>query len=113
MSRRPSWAVWRSSVGFWAVMHETRSDYAQILTSSFLLVVGPGPWSLDALLRLRGSQTPAFEWTSDLLAWGRSREKFPRLAWSLRADGVPMRAVDCAPRGPAGARPGWRRIRPS
>jgi putative oxidoreductase len=38
-------------VGFWAVMHETRSDYAQILTSIFLLVVGPGSWSLDALLR--------------------------------------------------------------
>ncbi len=38
-------------VGFWAVMHETRSDYAQILTSIFLLVVGPGAWSLDALLR--------------------------------------------------------------
>jgi putative oxidoreductase len=37
-------------VGFWAVMHETRSDYAQIVTSIFLLVVGPGPWSLDALL---------------------------------------------------------------
>jgi uncharacterized membrane protein YphA (DoxX/SURF4 family) len=40
-------------VGFWAVMHETRSDYAQILTSIFLLVVGPGPWSLDALRRRR------------------------------------------------------------
>jgi putative oxidoreductase len=38
-------------VGFWAVMHETRSDYAQILTSIFLLVAGPGRWSLDALLR--------------------------------------------------------------
>jgi uncharacterized membrane protein YphA (DoxX/SURF4 family) len=36
-------------VGFWAVMHETRSDYAQILTSIFLLVVGPGSWSLDAV----------------------------------------------------------------
>jgi putative oxidoreductase len=40
-------------VGFWAVMHETRSDYAQILTSIFLLIVGPGSWSLDALLRGR------------------------------------------------------------
>src|SRR5277367_1245950 len=40
-------------VGFWAVMHETRSDYAQILTAIFLLVVGPGSWSLDALLRRR------------------------------------------------------------
>jgi putative oxidoreductase len=38
-------------VGFWAVMHESRSDYAQILTSIFLLVAGPGPWSLDALLQ--------------------------------------------------------------
>ena len=38
-------------VGFWAVMHETRSDYAQILTSIFLLVVGPGSWSLGAVLR--------------------------------------------------------------
>jgi uncharacterized membrane protein YphA (DoxX/SURF4 family) len=38
-------------VGFWAVMHETRSDYAQLLTSLFLLVVGPGPRSMDALLR--------------------------------------------------------------
>jgi putative oxidoreductase len=45
-------------VGFWAVMHETRSDYAQILTCIFLLVVGPGPWSLDAWLRRRG-ETPA------------------------------------------------------
>jgi uncharacterized membrane protein YphA (DoxX/SURF4 family) len=41
------------TVGFWAVMHETRSDYAQILTSIFLLVVGPGSWSLDALLHRR------------------------------------------------------------
>ncbi len=41
------------TVGFWAVMHETRSDYAQILTSTFLLVAGPGRWSLDALLQRR------------------------------------------------------------
>jgi uncharacterized membrane protein YphA (DoxX/SURF4 family) len=41
------------TVGFWAVMHESRSDYAQILTSIFLLVAGPGAWSLDALLHRR------------------------------------------------------------
>jgi uncharacterized membrane protein YphA (DoxX/SURF4 family) len=46
-------------VGFWAVMHETRSDYAQILTSIYLLVVGPGAWSLDALLHRRPARTPA------------------------------------------------------
>ncbi len=35
-------------IGFWAVLHEVRSDYAQIVTSVFLLIVGPGPISLDA-----------------------------------------------------------------
>jgi len=37
-------------VGIWAVLHEIRSDYAQILTTAFLLINGPGKWSLDALL---------------------------------------------------------------
>lgn len=37
-------------IGFWAVMHETRSDWAQLLTVSFLLLAGPGRWSLDAWL---------------------------------------------------------------
>ena len=40
-------------VGFWAVMHEIRSEYAQIATCGFLLIVGPGSWSLDALRRRR------------------------------------------------------------
>jgi hypothetical protein len=34
--------------GFWAVLHEVRSEYAQLLTVAFLLCAGPGPWSLDA-----------------------------------------------------------------
>ena len=34
--------------GFWAVLHESRSDLAQLLCSLFLLIEGPGPWSLDA-----------------------------------------------------------------
>jgi uncharacterized membrane protein YphA (DoxX/SURF4 family) len=37
-------------VGFWAVLHEIRSDYAQILIVIFLLINGPGKWSLDAVL---------------------------------------------------------------
>lgn len=37
-------------IGIWAVLHEIRSDYAQILTTLFLLVNGPGKWSLDAVL---------------------------------------------------------------
>ena len=39
--------------GWWAVLHESRSDYAQLLCCVFLLVSGPGPWSLDAVLQRR------------------------------------------------------------
>jgi putative oxidoreductase len=38
-------------VGIWAVLHEVRSEYAQLLTVTFLLINGPGKWSLDAILR--------------------------------------------------------------
>ena len=34
--------------GFWAVLHEIRSDYAQIMVCWFLLLAGPGIKSLDA-----------------------------------------------------------------
>ena len=37
-------------IGFWAVMHEWRSDIAQLACALFLLLEGPGPWSLDAWL---------------------------------------------------------------
>jgi len=40
-------------VGFWAVLHEVRSEYAQLMTCAFLLLVGPGKWSIDALLARR------------------------------------------------------------
>jgi putative oxidoreductase len=46
-------------VGMWAVLHESRSDYAQIMTTIFLLVNGPGKWSLDALLHNRRVSVPA------------------------------------------------------
>jgi putative oxidoreductase len=38
-------------IGFWAVLHEIRSDYAQIMTSLFLLIEGPGRKSLDSILK--------------------------------------------------------------
>ena len=38
-------------VGLWAVLHEIRSEYAQLTCSLFLLVVGPGRWSLEAWLQ--------------------------------------------------------------
>ncbi len=37
--------------GFWAAVHEARTDFAMLLGSIFLLIVGAGPWSLDALMR--------------------------------------------------------------
>jgi len=37
-------------IGLWAVLHEIRSEYAQILTVLFLLINGPGEWSLDTVL---------------------------------------------------------------
>ncbi|HEX3819751.1 MAG TPA: DoxX family protein [Candidatus Sulfotelmatobacter sp.] len=43
-------------VGMWAVLHEGRADYAQLLTMVFLLINGPGKWSLDALLHRRADQ---------------------------------------------------------
>ena len=43
-------------IGFWAVLHEIRSDYAQILTSVFLLIVGSGRLSLDAYYASKSRQ---------------------------------------------------------
>jgi putative oxidoreductase len=49
--------------GGWAVLHEIRSEYAQIMTCIYLLAAGPGPWSLDALL-LRRHRASAAEGSS-------------------------------------------------
>ena len=38
-------------VGIWAVLHEIRSDYAQLLVCLFLVLVGPGIRSLDHYLK--------------------------------------------------------------
>src|SRR5580700_6593471 len=38
-------------VGVWAVLHEIRADYAQIMTCVFLALAGPGKISLDRYLR--------------------------------------------------------------
>lgn len=43
--------------GIWAVLHESRSDFAQLASSIFLLVAGSGPWALDALLARPGGDT--------------------------------------------------------
>jgi len=45
-------------IGIWAVLHEIRSEYAQLLTVLFLGINGPGSWSLDAVWH-RASETHA------------------------------------------------------
>ena len=40
-------------IGFWAVLHEIRSEFAQLSCCAFLLFTGPGLWSIDALLAHR------------------------------------------------------------
>lgn len=39
--------------GIWAVLHEVRSEYAQLIADLFLMINGPGKWSLDALFSKR------------------------------------------------------------
>jgi putative oxidoreductase len=39
--------------GFWVMAHESRVDYAMLLSSIFLLIVGAGGWSIDAYLNQR------------------------------------------------------------
>src|SRR5262245_11184247 len=34
--------------GFWGMAHESRTDFAMLLGSLFLLIVGAGKWSMDA-----------------------------------------------------------------
>ena len=39
-----------SQVGFWAMAHEARTDFCMFLGSIFLLIVGAGSLSLDAMI---------------------------------------------------------------
>jgi putative oxidoreductase len=40
-------------IGMWAVLHEVRSEWSQLLACAFLAIVGPGRASLDAWLARR------------------------------------------------------------
>jgi uncharacterized membrane protein YphA (DoxX/SURF4 family) len=43
--------------GFWGMAHETRTDWSMLLGSIFLLIVGAGSLSLDAILSKRRRET--------------------------------------------------------
>src|ERR1022692_3872100 len=42
--------------GFWKMAHEARTDWAMLLGSVFLLVVGAGAWSLDAVFAQKSDE---------------------------------------------------------
>ncbi|MDQ2680060.1 MAG: DoxX family protein [Candidatus Eremiobacteraeota bacterium] len=44
--------------GIWVVLHEARSDFAQLASALLLLFAGPGMLSLDALLAPKRAKVP-------------------------------------------------------
>jgi len=48
-------------IGFWAVLHEIRSEYAQLASCAFLMLIGPGRWSIDALIQKHQADSHARE----------------------------------------------------
>jgi uncharacterized membrane protein YphA (DoxX/SURF4 family) len=54
-------------VGFWAVLHEIRSDYAQILTGIFLLIEGPGRISLDHKMKKMATASSNVKYANAIL----------------------------------------------
>jgi len=51
-------------IGIWAVEHESRSDFAQILSCLFLMIEGAGRRSLD-FLKKRGNKVYSYKAASD------------------------------------------------
>jgi hypothetical protein len=51
-------------IGFWAVLHEIRSEFAQLSCCAFLMLTGPGRWSIDALFANKRSDVERLPLTS-------------------------------------------------
>ena len=85
-------------MGGWAVLHEIRSEFAQIMTCIYLFAAGPGPWSLDALLQRR-RRAGAAETSSARLARSPSDPQGQNFARGAEG-GAASRAID-RPGGPA------------
>ncbi len=57
---RPVWlfSVPKPPYGFWAMLHEARTDCSMLLALMFLLIVGAGGMSCDTVLARRASDSP-------------------------------------------------------
>ena len=72
-------------MGIWAVFHEIRSDYAQILTCLFLLIEGAGRRSLDFIItaskkatRIGEKSLPVFKENQPQLIFGtKKKNEYP------------------------------------
>ena len=48
-------AIWTTKIpmistqGFWAIAHDARTDWCMWLGAFFLVLLGPGPWSIDGV----------------------------------------------------------------
>jgi uncharacterized membrane protein YphA (DoxX/SURF4 family) len=42
--------------GFWPTVHEARTDFSMLMGLIFLLIVGSGPWALDAFRQRSGEE---------------------------------------------------------
>src|SRR6185369_6502734 len=51
-------------IGLWAVLHEIRSEFAQLSCCAFLMLTGPGRWSIDALFANKRSDVERLPLTS-------------------------------------------------
>jgi uncharacterized membrane protein YphA (DoxX/SURF4 family) len=74
-------------VGVWAMLHESRSDYAQLMFTAFLLIAGPGVWALDAIVarrRRRQSARADTRYRGGVAAPSQDRSADRRLRWHQR-----------------------------
>ena len=63
-------------IGMWAVLHEVRSEWAQLMTCVFLAIAGPGRWSLDAVLGSRSEgPRPSATREDDVRPFGRPESR--------------------------------------
>jgi hypothetical protein len=58
----------------WAVLHEVRSEWAQLMSCFFLAFAGPGRWSLDALIGSRREPDSAIR-EGDVRPFGRPESR--------------------------------------
>jgi hypothetical protein len=83
-------------MGFWVVLHEIRSDYAQILACLFLLIEGAGRRSLDFIIStskkvytMSEKSLPVFKGNQPPLLHGVKKEKVYRRRTRLFQRTVP------------------------